>query len=127
MRGLVDTHVLLWWLADDKRLSRAHRATIADPDNELFVSAITVAEVAIKASLGKLQAPAGLDQVAQEAGFRELPFTAAHAEALRELPWHHRDLFDRMLIAQAIVEQLEVLTNDRRLRDYPIAVSLDRG
>jgi PIN domain nuclease of toxin-antitoxin system len=94
---------------------------IAEPDNELFVSAITVAEVAIKASLGKLRAPAGLDKVLREAGFRELPFHAAHAEALRELPWHHRDPFDRMLVAQAIVEQLVLVTTDVRLRDYPVA------
>ncbi|MGV9802337.1 type II toxin-antitoxin system VapC family toxin [Mycobacterium sp. NPDC003449] len=120
MRGLVDTHVLLWWLADDKNLSAAHRAAIAEPDNEVFVSAITVAEVAIKASLGKLQAPTGLDGVLAEMGFRELPFTAAHAETLRELPWHHRDPFDRMLVAQAITEHLDLVTVDNRLRDYPV-------
>ncbi|BBX13047.1 twitching motility protein PilT [Mycobacterium novum] len=120
MRGLLDTHVLLWWLADDKNLSLAHRAVIADPDNELFVSAIVVAEVAIKASLGKLQAPAGLDEAVRQSGFGELPFTAAHAEVLRELPWHHRDPFDRMLVAQAIAERLDLLTADGRLHAYPV-------
>lgn len=120
MRGLLDTHVLLWWLADDKNLSPDHRAVIANPDNELFVSAIVVAEVAIKASLGKLQAPPGLDEAVREAGFRELPFAAAHAEVLRELPWHHRDPFDRMLVAQAISERLDLLTIDVRLRDYQV-------
>ena len=120
MRGLVDTHVLLWWLSDDKNLSAAHRAAIAESDNELFVSAVTVAEVSIKASLGKLHAPAGLGAVLVEGGFRELPFTAAHAEVLRELPWHHRDPFDRMLVAQAIAERLELVTADKRLRNYPV-------
>jgi len=120
MRGLLDTHVLLWWLADHKNLSAAHRAVIAETDNELFVSSIVVAEVATKASLGKLQAPVGLDEVVREAGFRELPFTAAHAEVLRELPWHHRDPFDRMLVAQAITENLDLLTTDVRLHDYPV-------
>jgi PIN domain nuclease of toxin-antitoxin system len=120
MRGLLDTHVLLWWLADDENLSPAHRAMIAQPDNELFVSAMTVAEVAIKASLGKLQAPAGLGEVLRETGFRELSFTAAHAEVLRELPWHHRDPFDRMLVAQAVAEHLDLLTADPRLREYPL-------
>lgn len=120
MKGLLDTHVLLWWLADDKNLSAVHRAVIGEPHNELFVSAITVAEVAIKASLGKLKAPAGLDEAVRKAGFRELPFTAAHAEVLRELPWHHRDPFDRMLVAQAIAERFDLLTADGRLRDYPV-------
>lgn len=120
MRGLLDTHVLLWWLADDKKLSPEHRAVIADPDNEIFVSAIVVAEVAIKASLDKLQAPGGLDAAVRESGFRELPFTAAHAEVLRELPWHHRDPFDRMLVAQAISERFDLLTVDVRLRDYQV-------
>jgi len=120
MRGLLDTHVLLWWLADDPILSPAHRAVIAEPDNELFVSSISVAEVAIKASLGKLQAPTGLDEAVRAVGFRELPFTAVHAEALRELPWRHRDPFDRMLVAQAITERLDLLTIDMRMRDYPV-------
>ncbi|MGH3522028.1 MAG: type II toxin-antitoxin system VapC family toxin, partial [Mycobacterium sp.] len=97
-----------------------HGAMIADPDNELFVSAMTIAEVAIKASLGKIRVRSGLDEVVRAAGFRELPFTAAHAEALRELPWHHRDPFDRMLVAQAIAERLDLVTTDARLRDYSV-------
>lgn len=120
MRGLLDTHVLLWWLTDDKNLSSTHRATITEPDNELFVSAITIAKLAIKTSLGKLQAPDGLAAAVRNSGFRELPFTAAHAEVLRELPWHHRDPLDRMLVAQAKVERLDLITADARLRDYPI-------
>ncbi|GBE64148.1 hypothetical protein MFM001_06100 [Mycobacterium sp. MFM001] len=92
---------------------------IAEPDNELFVSAVTVAEVAIKASLGKLKAP-GLHEALHEAGIYELPFTATHAETLGELPWHHRDPFDRMLIAQAIAERLDLVTTDTRLQAYPV-------
>ncbi|MEB3049156.1 type II toxin-antitoxin system VapC family toxin [Mycolicibacter sp. MYC123] len=120
MRGLLDTHVVLWWLADDDRLSAAHRELISEPVNELFVSAVTVAEVSIKASLGKLGAPAGFNDAVRESGFRELPFTASHAEELRHLPWHHRDPFDRMLVAQALVERLEFVTADARLGAYSV-------
>jgi PIN domain nuclease of toxin-antitoxin system len=100
-------------------LSTVRRSQIRD--NEIFVSAMTVAEVAIKASLGKLRTPAGLDEVVRQTGFRELAFTAAQAEALRELPWHHRDPFDRILVVQAIAEGLHLATSDTRLRNYPLA------
>jgi len=121
MRALLDTHVLLWWLADHKSLSAAHRALIADSSNDLYVSAVTATEIAIKASLGKLRAPEGVADAITEGGFRELPLTARHAEALRTLPWHHRDPFDRMLVAQALTEQLVLVTADDRLRAYPVS------
>jgi PIN domain nuclease of toxin-antitoxin system len=120
MRALLDTHVLLWWLADHRSLSAAHRALIADPQNELFVSSVTVAEIAVKASLGKLHAPTALAGSITASGFRELPLTSSHAEALRTLPWHHRDPFDRMLVAQAMIEQLTLVTADEQLHAYPV-------
>ncbi|MGX5695552.1 type II toxin-antitoxin system VapC family toxin [Agromyces soli] len=122
MRALLDTHVLLWWLADDPKLAAHHRELIADADNEMLVSSITVAEVSIKASLGKLDAPTGLDTELERLGFTPLALTPAHAEALRALPWHHRDPFDRMLVAQAMVEGVPLLSADARLRAYPPAV-----
>jgi len=122
VRALIDTHVLLWWLSDDKRLSPRHRTVIADSDNEVFVSAVTVAEISIKASLGKLTAPGGLVQTIAHEGFSALPLTADHAEALRELPWHHRDPFDRMLVAQASVEQFPLLSSDARLGQYAVEI-----
>lgn len=120
MRLLLDTHVLLWWLADDRRLGAEHRALIADASNVVLVSAMTVAEIAIKTSLGKLEAPDDLLPTLEAGGFDELSFESRHADLLRKLPWHHRDPFDRMLIAQAITEQLTVLTADPHFAAYGV-------
>ncbi|PZU46406.1 MAG: PIN domain nuclease [Microbacterium sp.] len=118
MRLLLDTHVLLWWLADAPELGEAQRRAIANRANEVYVSAVSVAEVAIKASLGKLDAPGDLAAAAEASGFAQLPFTALHAEKLRDLPWHHRDPFDRMLVCQALAEGLTLMSNDRRVAEY---------
>ena len=121
MRVLLDTHVLLWWQQDDPRLSTAHRELIRGPENVVLVSAISVAEVSIKASLGKLDIVDDLVAQVEIDGFEELPFTAAHAEALRDLPLLHRDPFDRMLVAQAKVEGIPLLTVDPRVKSYDVA------
>lgn len=84
------------------------------------MSAVTVAEVAIKASLGKLEAPELTEQFLRNEGLTPLPFDARHAAALRDLPWHHRDPFDRMLVTQCMVEDLTFLTVDERIRAYAI-------
>ena len=123
MKLLLDTHVLLWWLADDRRLGAEHRALIADASNIVLVSSMTVAEIAIKTSLGKLEAPDDLLPTLEAGGFDELAFESRHAEVLRTLPWHHRDPFDRMLIAQAIAEQLTVLTADPHFAAYGVELA----
>lgn len=120
MRLLVDTHVLLWWLADSPKLSDTHRSLIQDEGNTALVSAVSVAEVAIKSSLGKLDAPALTDDLLVEEGFTPLPLDARHAAALLNLPWHHRDPFDRLLVAQCVVEQVPLLTVDDRIIVYGI-------
>jgi PIN domain nuclease of toxin-antitoxin system len=120
VRLLLDSHVLLWWLADDAKLSAAHRELIADGANNVFVSAITIAELGIKSSIGKLDIPDDLGDVVAGQGFDGLPFTGRHALALRGLPWHHRDPFDRMLISQATTEGLVFLTADARCREYDV-------
>ncbi len=119
---LVDTHAMLWWLSDDAALSHAARAAIADPANEPLVSSASVWEIAIKRALGKLTAPDDLPNQVESAGFSWLPITPTHAWQVRELPGHHRDPFDRVLVAQAIAEQLPIITGDPRFNDYGVEV-----
>lgn len=119
-RLLLDTHTLLWWLTDDPALSTRARDEISDPAHEPLVSTATVWEIAIQQSLGKITAPDDLpDRIAQD-GFGWLPVSAAHAWQVRELPLHHRDPFDRLLVAQAAVEGIPLITKDPRLSAYDI-------
>lgn len=119
-RLLVDSHALLWWLTDDPALSQAARNAIADPVSDLLVSTACLWEIAIKRSLGKLETPDDLPEAITEAGFRWLPVGPEHAWRVRELPAHHRDPFDRLVIAQALVEGLPVITADPRFGDYGV-------
>lgn len=121
MNFLLDTHLLLWAIATPARLPRGLPRVLADPDNTLWFSTIAVWEVAIKLALERpdvADEPAKLLAVLRRDGYRELPVASEHALALLELPRLHRDPFDRMLIAQARVERLVLLTSDRRLAVY---------
>ncbi|MEZ0347676.1 MAG: type II toxin-antitoxin system VapC family toxin [Thermus sp.] len=117
MNLLLDSHILLWWLSDDRRLSRRARRLIEEAD-QVFVSAATTWELAVKASLGKLRMPEGFVEVVEEEGFTHLPITPVHAMAVQSLPWHHRDPFDRILLAQAMVEGLRLVSADQALVRY---------
>lgn len=121
-RVLLDTHTLLWWLADDSRLGPAARALIADERNEAWVSAASAWEISIKRALGKLEAPEDLDSIVADEGFERLPVTFFHGEQAGALPPLHRDPFDRMLIAQAQAEGLELVTADERLAAYAVRI-----
>lgn len=120
MRALLDTNALLWWLKEPDRLSREQYDTIADDRHDIAVSAISVAEIAIKTSIGKLTGIDGITEWIARQGFRELPLANRHAIVLADLPLHHRDPFDRMLVAQCIADDLVLLTGDRRLTAYPV-------
>jgi PIN domain nuclease of toxin-antitoxin system len=119
-RLLVDTHAVLWWLADDPALSAVARAAIADPSADPVVSAASLWEIAIKRSLGRLTAPDDLPEEIAAAGFDWLPVRPEHAWEVRALPSHHGDPFDRLLVAQARVERLPVITADARFAAYGV-------
>lgn len=120
-RLLLDTHTFLWCLSDVERLSEGTCATIADPHNEVFVSAITGWEIAVKRARGRLVAPDHLSVLVEERGFTHLPLTFQHAEQAGRLPMHHRDPFDRFLIAQARAEELILVTQDGHISQYDVA------
>ena len=118
MNILLDTHILLWWLADNKALSKKGRSLISDEKNMIFVSAATAWEIIIKKALGKLTAPDNLKEALLENNFKDLSMTLAHTEAIKNLPLIHHDPFDRMLIAQAKCESLTLLTADEKFGQY---------
>ena len=122
MNLLLDTHVLLWWLNDQPELSKKSRAAIAEGKNLVFVSAVVVWEIRIKEALGKLEIPRNFRSVLESQPFEMLDMTVEHAHAVRDLPAHHRDPFDRMLVAQAKVEGFTLLTHDARLKKYKVSL-----
>ena len=119
-RLLLDTHTFVWWLSDVSRLTADARTAIADPRSDVFVSAITGWEIAVKRAKGKMTAPDNLSTVIDQRGFRHLPLTFHHAERAGNLPSYHRDPFDRFLIAQAQTEGLVLVTRDARIPLYGV-------
>ncbi len=117
----MDTHVVLWWLADDAALSDEIK-TLIEEEPEVYLSPVTIWEVAIKQAIGKLKEPADLAERIRDAGFRELPISSAHAIAAGRLPMLHRDPFDRMLIAQARCEDLTLVTSDADIQRYEVGL-----
>ena len=128
MKLLLDTHIFLWWITDDSRLSTTIRALLSDQTNDLFLSAATGIEIAIKASLGKLILPEQpatyIEQQLNINTIHALPIEMRHAVQVYTLPFHHRDPFDRLLIAQCQVEGLILLTADDKMKRYDIRVVL---
>lgn len=122
MRLLLDTHVLLALLSADYPLSPAAREAMQQPDARVVASAVNVWEIAIKRTLGKLEAPENVIERIEEAEAELLTITARHAHATGELPQHHRDPFDRLLIAQARLERCAIVTNDRAIWLYDVPV-----
>jgi PIN domain nuclease of toxin-antitoxin system len=118
MRVLLDSHVLLWALGSERSLSAEAREVIGDAANVVSASIVSLWEIKIKESLGKLKLPKGFYKAIEPAGFEILPLTLAHVQALDKLPMHHRDPFDRLLIAQAKTEQMLLVTHDAEFKRY---------
>lgn len=123
MKLLLDSHAFLWWLVEDPKLTAEARQAMADPGSTVHVSAATVWELSIKATLGKLDLDgADLVEEIEANDFVELPMTARHTLAAGTLPRHHEDPFDRMLIAQSQIEGLTVVTRDPAFRAYGVSI-----
>ena len=123
MRLLLDTHILLWWLGDDRRLKHQERAAIASVDAMVHVSAATTWEIAIKKGVGRLAVDTEALERAMEAGaMLELPVRWRHTKGVATLPRHHDDPFDRLLVAQAQIEGFVLVTYDAAFRDYDVAL-----
>jgi len=124
VRLLLDTHAFLWWINDDPALSRRARAAMGDPANECLLSMASAWEMAIKISLGKLELEGSLERFLPEQiatnGFAMLPIDLRHVSRVTRLPFHHRDPFDRLLVAQALVEGLAVVTADATFVKYGV-------
>ena len=119
MRLLLDTHAFLWWRIDEARLSPEVRVVVGDADI-VYVSLASAWEIAIKTSIGKLRLANPIEQELVASDFEPLPVGLRHIEHVASLPLHHRDPFDRMLVAQCQVERLTLVTADRRLQPYDV-------
>lgn len=120
MKLLLDTHAVLWWLLDDPRLSDRAAEALVDPANRVLLSAAVVWEIAIKRSLGKLEVPEDFRATLHRGGAQPLSVSLSHAAAVERLPWHHRDPFDRMLVAQALAEDAAIVSRDGALQPYGV-------
>jgi len=119
---LLDTHAFLWWTGDDHRLGPAARSAISDPENVVYVSAASAWEISIKRAKGKLRTSRDLEAAIAEHGFRALSIEIRDGIAAGALPTHHRDPFDRILVAQAREEQLILVTDDPVMASYDVAI-----
>lgn len=124
MNYLLDTHIVLWWLNDSKKLKPSIRTIITTSENNIFTSSASIWEISIKRALGKLKAPENTLEKINESDFQLLSVTARQAWQVQQLPFHHKDPFDRLLIAQAQLEHLSIITADHIFQKYSVSVVL---
>ena len=120
MRLLLDTHILLWWLSQSKKLSVQSKKLTENSRNTIFVSAISIWEISLKQSQRKLRIPSSYIKTIKNEGLLALPITFDHALKVKNLPFHHKDPFDRLLIAQAMEEKLILISDDKYIKKYKI-------
>lgn len=118
MNIIIDTHIFLWALSEPLKISDKKRMALEDPSNTVYVSAVSIAELMIKASLGKLKINFDPVTLAEETGFALLSFSAEAALLLKGMPFHHKDPFDRMLIAQSLADDFPIMTEDPKIAMY---------
>lgn len=121
MKLLLDTHCLLWWLDDPSLLSTQAQVLVSDPAHDVFVSSAVIWEIAIKQALGKLVVVGDIDLCISKSNFAQLPIRFEHAWAIKPLPMIHKDPFDRLLVAQAIVENATIVTRDANIPLYGVS------
>jgi len=122
MNIIIDTHIFLWALSDPGRINVAKRSALEDLSNTIYVSAVTIAELMIKASIGKIKIDFNPLDIAKESGFALLDFSSEAALLLKEMPFHHKDPFDRILIAQSIAANFPIMTDDGKIALYSCRV-----
>ena len=122
MNIIIDTHIFLWALSDPGRIKVAKRSALEDLSNTIYVSAVTIAELMIKALIGKIKIDFNPLDIAKESGFNLLDFSSEAALLLKEMPFHHKDPFDRMLIAQSIAANFPIVTDDAKIALYSCRV-----
>ena len=122
MKIILDTHIFLWALAEPRKIAKEKVAEIKDLSNTIYVSSITIAELMIKASLNKLRVDFDPVALAEASGFQLLDFTGADAALLKDMPFYHKDPFDRMLIAPSIAQNISIMSDDSKFRRYDCKV-----
>lgn len=118
MKIIIDTHIFLWALSNPSRIAPLKLKELETPTNVIYVSSVTIAEIMIKSSIGKLKIDFNPLELAQQSGFESLDFTAHDALLLKDMPFHHKDPFDRMLICQSLTNEYPLMTDDSKIKQY---------
>ena len=122
MNLILDTHIILWWLDNSDKLPEKYLRAIENSNNICFISSASIWEISIKSAIGKLEIPDNFTDILHQEGFRELPVSWTHAAMVRKLPFHHKDPFDRLIIAQSIIEDYTLLTVDKIIPEYEVKI-----